>query len=89
MIATHHLIEAKELDARSGDGIEVQLLWYPATDTVTVTVFDTTHCDRFEFAGEHDKALDAFHHPFAHAAFRGIAYAIPLRAHDEPQPLSA
>lgn len=89
MIAIQLLTDPKELDARSGDGIEVQLLWYPAADVVTVAVFDTPRCDRFEFAVEHDKALDAFHHPFAHAAFRGVVYDVPLRAHDEPQPLSA
>ncbi len=75
--------EAKELDARTGDGFDVRLFWHPATDTVTVSVFDATHEQSFELVVEPGKALDAFRHPFAYAAFQGIPFAAPLRAHDE------
>jgi len=79
----------RELDARSGDGIEVRLLWYADTDTVTIEVVDVTHTQTFELAVDPAAALDAFHHPFAHAAYRGVDYEAPLRAHDaEPLPAS-
>ena len=55
--------EAKELDARTGDGFDVRLFWHPATDTVTVSVFDATHEQSFELVVEPGKALDAFRHP--------------------------
>ncbi len=87
MTSATNITEARELDARAGDGIDVRLLWYPATDTVTVSVFDLTHENAFELVVDSDHALDAFHHPFAYAAFQGIAFDVPLRAHDE-QPLS-
>ena len=79
----------RELDARSGDGIEVRLLWYPASDTVAVAVFDATHGEAFELAVAAAEALDSFQHPFAYAAFRGIPYDAPLRAHHDEQPIPA
>lgn len=86
MTSTIEITEARELDARAGDGIDVRLLWYPATNTVTVTVIDATRDHSFELAVEPAKALDAFHHPFAYAAFRGVVFA-PLRSHHEqPNP---
>ena len=87
MTGTSHIGQAKELDARSGNGIDVQLLWYPATDTVTVLVHDASHDDSFELAVEPGRALDAFHHPFAFASSQGIPFAAPMRAHDsQPEP---
>jgi len=58
--------EARELDRRAGDGIDVRLLWHPTTGTVSVSVFDTTHEEAFEFVVDPANALDAFHHPFAY-----------------------
>ena len=83
MTSTRDITQARELDARAGDGIDVRLLWYPATNTVTVSVsvLDATRDHSFELAVEPAEALDAFHHPFAYAAFWGVAYAAPLRAH--------
>jgi hypothetical protein len=77
--------QAKELDARSGNGIDVELLWYPTTDTVTVSVRDASRDLSFELAVDPARALEAFHHPFAFASSRGIPFAAPMRAH-EPQP---
>jgi hypothetical protein len=56
-----------ELAYRSGDGIEVSLLWSRLTDSVTVLVFDLRTGEAFDFAPPRDKALDAFNHPFAYA----------------------
>ena len=48
MTASDFTSDAKELDARAGDGIDVRLFWHPTTDTVSVSVFDTTHEQSFE-----------------------------------------
>jgi hypothetical protein len=82
------ITEARELDARSANGIEVRLLWHGA-DVVSVAVFDATHGDAIEFVVEPDEALDAFHHPFAYAASHGVPFEAPQRAHDEPQTAAA
>jgi hypothetical protein len=58
--------EARELDHRSGDGIEVFLLWEPGTNGVFVAVADERTQDRFEVRVDPAAALDAFHHPFAY-----------------------
>ena len=62
----------RELDHRQNDGIDVRLLWDEATGQVSVSVFDAKTSAAFEIPVEHHEARDAFLHPFAHAAFRGI-----------------
>lgn len=59
---------ARELAARESDGIHVLLLWHPRSDEVTVSVDDTRTGQYFELPVQRDRALDAFHHPFAYAA---------------------
>jgi hypothetical protein len=59
---------ARELAARSANGLVVVLLWHPREDTVTVSVADDRTGDRFEIAVDRERALDAFYHPFAYAA---------------------
>ena len=72
--------EAKELDARVADGIDVRLLWYPGLDTVTVVVSDSRRQTAFELAVASDAALDAFHHPFAYAAQEPVSgFVSPTR----------
>jgi hypothetical protein len=62
-----------ELDTRTTDGIEVRLLWHRAENRLTVTASDARSGEVLEVAvGEHERALDVFHHPYAYAAFRGI-----------------
>jgi hypothetical protein len=64
-----------ELASRESNGITVRLLWSRSTNLVTVAVDDTANDDYFELIlDEHDRALDVFHHPFAHAAARGIEF---------------
>jgi hypothetical protein len=58
----------RELAHRTADGIEVTLLWDSGDDTVTVEVFDAGTEEIFEIDVARDRALDAFHHPFAYAA---------------------
>ena len=60
--------QTRELAARERDGIHVLLLWHPRENTLTVSVEDARLGDRFQLAVAPDRALDAFYHPFAHAA---------------------
>ena len=89
MTTSDFTTEAKELDARAGDGFEVRLLWHPATDTVTVSVLGATREHAFEFVVDSGEALNAFRHPYAYAAFQGIPFATPLRTHNEESVVEA
>ena len=64
-----------ELASREANGITVRLLWSRSTNLVTVAVDDAANDDYFELIlDEHEQALDVFHHPFAHAAARGLEF---------------
>jgi hypothetical protein len=58
----------RELAARESEGISVRLLWHPRENAVTVSVEDARGGDGFQLAVAPERALDAFHHPFAYAA---------------------
>jgi len=60
--------QAVAFAARENDGIHVLLLWHPRQDAVTVSVDDTRGGHRFDLAVARHRALEAFYHPFAHAA---------------------
>ena len=60
--------ERRELAHRSTNGIEVTLLWTESTNTVTIAVLDTHSGEELEFEVDGARALDAFNHPYAHAA---------------------
>ena len=62
----------RELDRRHSDGFDIGLLWNQTADQIVVSVFDFKTGDAFEIQVEAGEALDAFRHPYAHAAFRGI-----------------
>jgi hypothetical protein len=64
----------RELDFRSSDGLEVALLWEPATSRVTVSVYDVKTGDDFEVEVSGSEAMDAFHHPYAYAASNGVHF---------------
>lgn len=59
---------ARELDRRTGEGLDVRLLWDPQTDRVSVAVHDSHLDEFFELAVDGADALDAFRHPYAYAA---------------------
>jgi len=64
-----------ELAHRAGDGIEVLLLWDSDDTRLTVVVDDRRNGGSFELVADDGRqALDAFYHPFAYAAARGLAY---------------
>jgi hypothetical protein len=58
----------RELAHRSGDGLEVSLLWDPRDDSLTVRVRDAREGARYDIPVEDAKPLDVFEHPFAHLA---------------------
>ena len=63
----------KELAYRATDGLEVALLWHASASSVSVAVSDSRTGEAFELAVRNeDNALDVFHHPYAHAAYRGV-----------------
>jgi hypothetical protein len=64
----HPATSSRELAARESDGINVLLLWHPRENAVTVSVEDARVGDCFQLAVAPERALDAFHHPFAYAA---------------------
>lgn len=67
MHATVDLPELRELDQRSGGGIEVTLVWSERTGSVFVIVEDEQTNTGFHFAVDPDDALTAFHHPYAYS----------------------
>jgi hypothetical protein len=74
-----------ELMSRESNGITVRLLWSQPTNLVTVAVADAPNGDYFELVLDDDEpALEVFHHPFAHAAARGLEFR---RRRPEPEPL--
>jgi hypothetical protein len=59
----------RELNYRSNDGIDVWLLWDPATDGISVRVSDVKAGAAFEIPVKaRHRAMDVFNHPFAYAA---------------------
>lgn len=71
----------KELAHRDGDGIAVWLLWAEQSGSLFVVVHDRRMNELFELEVDAANALDAFQHPYAHAAFRGVdAYRLERRA---------
>jgi hypothetical protein len=64
----------RELAHRRNDGLDIRLLWDPATDRVRVALHDGKTGEGFEVeVGPGERALDVFNHPFAYAAFRDAA----------------
>jgi hypothetical protein len=73
----------RELDFRANDGLEVALLWRAGDEHLIVEVVDTKTPEAFRVEVGAMEALDAFHHPYAYAAFRGIEYSEPGKLHAE------
>ena len=55
------------LDRRSGYGIDVKLLWDPASNSVSLSVDDERRGDAIWIDVASADALDAFNHPYANA----------------------
>ena len=68
----------RELAHRMSNGIEVTLLWGPAKNEVVVEVIDHGAELAFEITVPSERALDAFHHPYAYASQQGVEYEAVL-----------
>jgi hypothetical protein len=66
----------KELAHRSGDGVDVTLLWVRNGDADETIVRVTDHRDGtyFEIQAEPRLALDVYHHPFAYRNLSTVTY---------------
>lgn len=72
------LLTLRELHSRSVDGISILLLWDEHDDRVILAVEDSKTGDAFRVdVHRDDSALDAFNHPYAYAAWRGVAMSAP------------
>jgi hypothetical protein len=85
MTRTDHIDSTeKELDCRTSDGIEVSLLWTSGAKHVIVEVVDSKTGAAFRLEVAATEAFDAFQHPYAYAAFRGVEYVEPWQLQTEP-----
>lgn len=64
----------RELAHRVSGGITVTLYWNADDNSTSVEIFHAATEQTLHFAVPHERALDAFYHPFAHAS----ATRIPL-----------
>jgi hypothetical protein len=62
----------RELARRSGNGIDVALLWSKSSNRLKLSVFDTRFEEHLDLEVLAADALSAFKHPFAYAAWRGL-----------------
>lgn len=75
--------QVSELSSRSGNGVDVALVWQPSDNTAFVSVVDHHSGEEFTLdVHENDDALDMFHHPYAYAAHRGIEQGWDTHRHD-------
>jgi hypothetical protein len=58
----------RALAHRVSGGIHVSLHWDRIDDTLTLVVYDAKSSNYFELDVPRDRALDAFHHPYAFLA---------------------
>jgi hypothetical protein len=65
----------RELAHRLNNDVDVTLWWDPHTNAVTVSVRDRNSGAHFQLDADGANALDVFHHPYAHAAARGIEHS--------------
>ena len=68
----------KELDYRTGDHIEVSLLWSPESGQLAVVVVDKAAGEEFAMEVEPSEAMEVFRHPFAYAHKRQLEFRRPL-----------
>jgi hypothetical protein len=62
------LIGRRELARRVSGGLEITLYWDARDDRTSIEVYQAATAETIAFPVAGDRALDAFHHPFAHLA---------------------
>jgi len=55
-----------ELATRVNGGLEITLFWHPRDNSTSVEIHQALTGDTISVRVPSDRALDAFHHPFAH-----------------------
>ena len=78
-MTTTAITDWKELARREYDGLVVSLFWSKAADRVTVSVADQKLDEELHLDVPGTCALDAFYHPFAYAAGRGLCSGHAMR----------
>ena len=69
-------IKWTELAHRVSDGVDVTLVWVHGNgvDEAVVSVYDSREGSYFELTVESQRALDAYHHPFAYRDPTAVRY---------------
>jgi hypothetical protein len=67
-IATLTTVVPRELARRVTGGLEITLYWEAHDNTTSIEVHQEGTAETIAFPVAPDRALDAFHHPFAHLA---------------------
>ena len=70
----------RELAHRANNGIEVSLFWEKVGDVLTLEVYDAKTDEFFELEIPRDRAMDAFHHPYAYLGAHEAAEVTELLA---------
>ena len=65
-IATFSIVPRRELARRVNGGLEITLYWDARDNTTTIEVYHAETAETIAFPVPAERALDAFHHPFAH-----------------------
>ena len=63
----------RELAQRVNGGLEITLYWHPHDNGTSIDVHQTATEETISFPVPAERALDAFHHPFAQLAERDAA----------------
>jgi hypothetical protein len=58
----------RELAHRTSGGLEITLYWDAEARSTSVEVHQPATKETIAISVDHEEALDAFHHPFAHLA---------------------
>jgi hypothetical protein len=64
-------LSRRELARRCSGGLEITLYWHAHDNTTSIDIHQPATEETLSFLVPADRALDAFHHPFAHVASNG------------------
>ena len=67
-IVTLTTVARRELARRVTGGLEITLYWDAHDNTISIEIHQKATAQTMAFPVAADRALDAFHHPFAHLA---------------------
>ena len=67
-MSTNMVTPRQELDRRTSGGLEITLYWDPNDDSMSVEIHQPVTGETINLPVAPDRALEAFHHPFAQLA---------------------